>query len=142
MARPRQIRSPDAAPEDVDELVGLAALDDGLRGHQRDRDIEPDIDDHRPEQGMRDRIEAGQTEQLVGAQQGNTERTVVHEALSDPAGAGEGRQQQRVDPNQEAAGEPGERSRLGRSGPQNAPTIAGANCAAATNETSPMVTRA
>src|SRR6266508_4290725 len=57
-----------ASAEDVHELVGLAALDDGLRGHQRDGHVEPDVGDHRPEQGMRDRIETGKSEQLVGAQ--------------------------------------------------------------------------
>ncbi len=107
--------------EDVHELVGLAALDDGLRGHQRDRDIKPDIDDHRPEHGMGDRIEAGKTEQLVRTQQGDAEWALVHEALGDPAGAGEGRQQQRVDPDHKAAGKPGQRPRPGRPGPKNAP---------------------
>ena len=70
------------AAEDVHELVGLAALDDRLRGHQRDGHVESDIDDHRPEQGMRDRIEAGKTEQLVRAQQGDAERAVIHEAFA------------------------------------------------------------
>ena len=43
---------------DVDELVGLAAFDNRLRGEHRHHYVEEDISDHRPEQGMCNRIEA------------------------------------------------------------------------------------
>ncbi len=69
---------------------------------------------------MGDRIEPGKSEQFVRAQPGDAEWPVIDEAFSDPAGAGKRRQQQRVDPHHKAAGQPGERSGLGRSGPENA----------------------
>ncbi|XSC45592.1 hypothetical protein ACF1BQ_005765 [Bradyrhizobium sp. RDT10] len=67
--------------EDVYKLYGLAALDHGLRRHKRHSNVEPDIDHHGPEQGVRDVIEAGKPEQRIGTEQRKPPRTVLHEAL-------------------------------------------------------------
>ena len=61
----RRATAPDASGlgrslEDVDELHRLAALDDRLRGQQRDADKEPDVHQHRPDRGVRDRVEPRQ----------------------------------------------------------------------------------
>ncbi len=73
----RRAPAPDAAGlrralEDVDELHRLAALDDRLRGQQRDADEQPDVDQHGPDRGMRDRIQPLEPEQRVGLEQGET----------------------------------------------------------------------
>ena len=69
---------------------------------------------------MRDRIEAGKSEQLVGAQQAKPNGpSFTKLSPIQPERAKDGKSS--GNPNQKAAGQPGERSRLGRSGPQNAP---------------------
>ena len=83
-------------------------------------DKEPDVHEHGPDRGMRDRVEPLKSEQRVRLEQGNSQRAVLDEALGDPTRAREGRQQERVDPHQESAGKPGEGAGLGGALPVDA----------------------
>ncbi|MCW0450102.1 hypothetical protein NB706_002936 [Xanthomonas sacchari] len=69
------------------------------RRHQHHR---ADVDQQRPERAVRQRIPAAHAEQLLRAQPGDAERPVQQPGRRQPAGLGQRRQQQRVDPGGEA----------------------------------------
>src|SRR3546814_7503769 len=85
-------------------------LDGALPAEQRNDDVAADVGQHAPEQGMRQAVEALQSEQRIGPQQLDTEGTLLDERGGQPARPREGRQQQGVDPGDEAEGEAGQRA--------------------------------
>ena len=58
---------------------------------------------------MRNLVQPGQAEQGLGLQPTDAEPAVLDKAAGDPAGLGEGRQQQGVQPDDEAGQQPGHR---------------------------------
>src|SRR5690606_31990039 len=93
----------------VDEQVGLAVFGGGRTPPQRKPDIAADVGDHAPEQAMADVVEPGQPEQLLRFQQVDAENALGQEGDRQPSGLGEGGQQQRVEPDQEAGAKPQQR---------------------------------
>ena len=82
----RRTTPPDASGlgrpfEDVDELHRLAALDHGLGGHQRDPDKEPNVHQHRPDRGVRDRVEPLEAEKRVRLEQGDAQRAIARRSF-------------------------------------------------------------
>ena len=73
---------------------------------ERDPDVEADVREHAPEQAMRDVVEARQSEKLLRLEQGHAEKPIVQERDRQPARFRERRQEQRVDPDQKARGQP------------------------------------
>ena len=59
--------------EGVDEGYGLASLDDALTRQEGDPEQEPYVDQHAPEQGVRNGVQSRQPEQLIGSEGGNAE---------------------------------------------------------------------
>src|SRR3546814_9950732 len=74
--------------EHVDEEHCLDALDGALPAEQRNDDVAADVGQHAPEQGMRQTVEALQSEQRIGQQQLDAEGTLLDERGRQPAQIG------------------------------------------------------
>ncbi len=119
------------------EACRLHALDGGGLAHQRARHIGGDIGEQAPEHAVGERIEF-HGEEHARPEHADAEGPLVDEAAADPAGIGEGRQQQRVEPDEEAR----RRCPTWRRAPwprrhTRPPKKAGANCATAAKEMRP-----
>src|SRR3546814_19026524 len=88
----------------------MESLDGALPSEQRIDDVAADVGQHAPEQGMRQAVEAPQSEQRIGPQQLDTDGTLLDERGGQPARPREGRQQKGVDPGDDAEGEDGQRA--------------------------------
>ncbi|HSC62484.1 MAG TPA: hypothetical protein VLD35_02540 [Caldimonas sp.] len=88
-------------------LLGFACRG---RTPQRDDHEQPGIGQQTPQQRMRQAVQSGQPEQLLGFEQRDPEQPLGHEARRHPARLGDRRQHQRVDPEREAGAEAGERA--------------------------------
>ena len=90
-----------------------------------------------------DLVEPGQAEQLLRLQELDAERALLDEPIGSQPDVAKRRQQQRVEPDREARDEPRERAAAASPPFQKMPPrIAGANCATAANEMSPIETSA
>ena len=88
---------------------GLHPLDRRGQAGERARDIGRHIGEQAPHHAMCQRVEL-HCEQRAGLEQADAPRPLLDEAAPDPAGIGEGRQQQGVDPDEEARGDPPHRT--------------------------------
>ena len=88
---------------------------------ERDADVAADVREHAPEQAVRDVVEARAARRAAAA----CSRSMPNDALRQerdrqPAGLGERGQQQRVEPDQEAGGEPAHRAGARAAFPEDA----------------------
>ncbi len=104
----------------VHEHGSLAVLGGAGSLEQRDADVATDVGEHAPEQAMRDVIKSIEPEQLLRPEQVGAEQTMRQEGDRQPARFGEGRQEQRVNPDQEAGAEAAHRPGTGAALPEDA----------------------
>src|SRR5712691_7052125 len=97
--------------ESIDEYGGLPVF--GRIGplDQRYADVAADVDEHAPEQAVRDVVQPLEPEQLLRLEEVGTEQPMRKEGDRQPSRLGERGQQQRISPDQEARCEAAERSR-------------------------------
>src|SRR3546814_8846441 len=86
----------------VEEGRFAQALVEARPPARRDLEQRADVEQQRPERTVGQRIPAHQSEQLPRSQPAEVERPVVEPAAIQPAGIGQRRQQQRVQPGREA----------------------------------------
>ena len=94
----------------VDEEQRLAGFGGARRPGQRHHDKEAAVGQQAPEERVAQVVQAAQAEQRLGPQQRQPKRAMLQEARVHPAALGDGRQHQRIDPEQRTGGQPRQRT--------------------------------
>src|SRR6266571_6780627 len=87
--------------ESIDEYGGLPVLGRVRPSDQRYADVAADIDEHAPEEAMRDVVQSVESEQLLRLEEVGAEQHMREEGDRQPARLGERGKQQRIGPDQE-----------------------------------------
>ena len=99
------------------EQVGLQMLDRRRLPRERDDHIGGDIEHQAPQHAVHQRRQV-EAEQRLRPQRRDAERALLQHLRADQRGIGEARQEQRVDPDQEADDHAGERAGRGAAAPE------------------------